>query len=445
MLHFRFIYVPCPHTKEVLCDTLLDSLLDWNLDRKISCITVDNCSTNDAMITLLLEKLDNKPLLLGGTLFHMRCCAHVLNLIVKDGLEVIKAGVEKIRESVGYWTATPKRQEKFEETARQLRNPNTKKLGLDCATRWNSTYLMLQTALLYKDVFFRLKQRESQYKHCPNEEEWEFAKEVCERLKIFYKVTEVFSGTKYPTTNLCFPNICDIRIALAEWLYCSSKVINLMASKMIEKFDKYWTVIHGVVGVAAVLDPRYKMTVLEFYFDKLFGDKAAEEIEKVRRLCYELLSEYQDRLDSRTDGIGESFSQPNLNSSETLSEYDLFVSRKKSRKENKVKSEMDHYLEEDVLPRIPGFDVLAWWKSNAPKYPTLQAMARDMLAIPVSSVASESAFSTSGRLVTPHRSRLHPKTLEALMCAQSWLWAAEMKGNNYLIALFLVSASTLFS
>ncbi|CAH1437337.1 unnamed protein product [Lactuca virosa] len=31
------------------------------------------------------------------------------------------------------------------------------------------------------------------------------------------------------------------------------------------------------------------------------------------------------------------------------------------------------------------------------------------------------AFSTSGRLVSPHRSRLHPKTLEALMCAQSWL------------------------
>lgn len=199
---------------------------------------------------------------------------------------------------------------------------------------------------------------------------------------------------------------------------------------MIEKFDKYWTVIHGVVGVAAVLDPRYKMTVLEFYFEKLYGDKASEEIEKVRKLCYDLLSEYQDRLDSRTDGIGESFSHPNLNSSETLSEYDLFVSRKKSRKENKVKSEMDHYLEEDVLPRIPGFDVLAWWKSNAPKYPTLQVMARDMLAIPVSSVASESAFSTSGRLVTPHRSRLHPKTMEALMCAQSWLWAAEMQGES---------------
>ena len=110
--------------------------MDWNIDRKISCITVDNCSTNDAMIDIImLRKLAGSSLMLGGDLFHMRCCAHILNLIVKDGLDVIKVGIDKIRESVAYWTATPKRQEKFEETARQLRVPSTKKLGLDCPTR----------------------------------------------------------------------------------------------------------------------------------------------------------------------------------------------------------------------------------------------------------------------------------------------------------------------
>ena len=44
------------------------------------------------------------------------------------------------------------------------------------------------------------------------------------------------------------------------------------------------------------------------------------------------------------------------------------------------------------------------------------------------SATQESAFSTSGRLISPHRSRLHPKTLEALMCAQSWL-LNEIRGN----------------
>ncbi|WOG86324.1 hypothetical protein DCAR_0205526 [Daucus carota subsp. sativus] len=140
--------------------------------------------------------------------------------------------------------------------------------------------------------------------------------------------------------------------------------------------------MHGVIGVAAVLDPRYKLEVLEFYFEKIFGVNAAYKVDVVRDLCYTLLKEYHDRG--------------------------------------------------DVLPKIEGFDILTWWKANAPKYPNLQHMARDFLAIPASTVASESSFSSSGRLVSPHRNRLHPNTIEALMCAQSWLWAAKMKGESFL-------------
>ena len=79
------------------------------------------------------------------------------------------------------------------------------------------------------------------------------------------------------------------------------------------------------------------------------------------------------------------------------------------------------------------FDILLWWKLNEVKYPVLQTIARDILAIPVSTVASESAFSYSGRLVSPHRNRLRPKMIEALMCVQSWLWS-EMK--KHVVNLF---------
>ncbi|XP_028071411.1 zinc finger BED domain-containing protein DAYSLEEPER-like isoform X1 [Camellia sinensis] len=197
---------------------------------------------------------------------------------------------------------------------------------------------------------------------------------------------------------------------------------------MLGKFDKYWVIIHGFIGVAIVLDPRYKLSVLEFYFDKLYGDTAEEEIAKIRQLCYDLLQEYQRKLSLGTDANVESSTSSNFGDSEIVSDYDLFISRKRRKKVNNVTSKLDHYLEEDVVTRTPNFDVLTWLKSNASKYPTLQAIARDFLAIPVSTVASESAFSTSGRLVSPYRSRLHPDTLEALMCAQSWLWAVEMQG-----------------
>ena len=114
----RFVYAPCPHTDEVLFNTLMSCLLDWNIDHKLSTLTVDNCTTNDAMIQIITDKLRCSSLMLGGELFHMRCCAHILNFIVKARLGAIVDGVEAVRDSVAFWTAKQKRIEKFEDIAR---------------------------------------------------------------------------------------------------------------------------------------------------------------------------------------------------------------------------------------------------------------------------------------------------------------------------------------
>jgi len=55
-------------------------------------------------------------------------------------------------------------------------------------------------------------------------------------------------------------------------------------------------------------------------------------------------------------------------------------------------------------------------------------IVRDFLAIPISTVAVESSFSTGSRFLTPHRSRLHPNTSMALMCVQDRLWT-NIEGN----------------
>ena len=110
------------------------------------------------MIDKIKDKLHLGSLLRNGTLLHMCYCAHILNLIVKDGLEVVKDGIDKTRDIVAFWRATTKRKEKFEETTKQLRIPCTKSLVLDCPTRWNSTYKMLEIAISYEVMFTRLKQ-----------------------------------------------------------------------------------------------------------------------------------------------------------------------------------------------------------------------------------------------------------------------------------------------
>lgn len=150
---YRFIYVPAPHTAEIISEELYEALVEWNIDEKVSTITLDNCTTNDVVVPLLVRKIGKSKLINDGKVLHMRCCAHILNLIVKDGLEELKDAIENIRESVAYWTATPKRVEKFEEVAKFVKIPINKKIGLDCKTRWNSTYKMLSLALPYKAVF----------------------------------------------------------------------------------------------------------------------------------------------------------------------------------------------------------------------------------------------------------------------------------------------------
>lgn len=68
-----------------------------------------------------------------------------------------------------------------------------------------------------------------------------------------------------------------------------------------------------------------------------------------------------------------------------------------------------------------GFDILYWWKTTRSKYKVLFLTAKDVLAVPMSTVASESAFSAGSCELDSFRSSLSPNMAEALMCTQDWI------------------------
>jgi len=78
-------------------------------------------------------------------------------------------------------------------------------------------------------------------------------------------------------------------------------------------------------------------------------------------------------------------------------------------------------LEASVDSEIEGFDILDWWRVNSSRYRILSQVFRDVLAILISTIASESAFSTRAHVLDPFRSSLSPNTVEALICTQNWL------------------------
>ncbi|KAL0342694.1 UNVERIFIED_CONTAM: Zinc finger BED domain-containing protein RICESLEEPER 1 [Sesamum calycinum] len=237
------------HTTVVLADTLVEALMDWNIDRKVPTITVDNCTTNDSMINHLLQKLPTKDMPLDG------------------------------------------------------------------------------------------------------------------------KVTEMFSGTLYPTSNFYFQKNYDIKVKLDEWVKSPNTLIQDMALSMLRKYDKYWEVCHILIGVAVVLDPRYKMSLVEFFFRKIYHESARFKIDKVRQNCYDLLFDYQSSytLNESSSSIGSlentmsSDVHSNVNVDDSLDEFEQFVVSKTSGASNlSATSELDMYLEESLLPRARDFDILNW-------------------------------------------------------------------------------------
>ena len=83
------------------------------------------------------------------------------------------------------------------------------------------------------------------------------------------------------------------------------------------------------------------------------------------------------------------------------------------------KSQLDLYLEELRLKKNSKLEVLSWWKEHYNWFPKLSLLARDLMSIPITIVASKSSFSTGKKILTPYRSHLLPENVEVTLCTKS--------------------------
>jgi len=116
---------------------------------------LDNASTNDVLQnTLRSQLLLQNGLICGSEFIHVRCCAHILNLIVQEGLKVLGEALNQIRNNIKYVRGSDSRMVKFKQCLEKFSDIDAScGLCLDVPTRWNSTYLMLKNALKYQHVF----------------------------------------------------------------------------------------------------------------------------------------------------------------------------------------------------------------------------------------------------------------------------------------------------
>jgi hypothetical protein len=120
---------------ETIDQVIENCMLEWEID-KVLTIIVDNASSNNVTILFLKNVMkDWQTNILLNEHLHVRCCAHIANLIMHDGLKKINVLIVKFRNAIRFVRSLPSRQFKFKKCVENLHIECKKSLFLDGVTR----------------------------------------------------------------------------------------------------------------------------------------------------------------------------------------------------------------------------------------------------------------------------------------------------------------------
>ncbi|KAH7471327.1 hypothetical protein FOMA001_g12965 [Fusarium oxysporum f. sp. matthiolae] len=173
------------HAGENIAYTVRNVVRDWGIDRKIGVSICDNAASNDVCLRNFYTNLDASITQADAEVRRMRCFGHIFNFVaqaflhgddaaffelqseaygmlewVEEDLEHWRAQglVGKLHNIVKFIRASPQRTEAFKAHAREQEEADIYKLAKEStaeleviqnnATRWNSTYMMIERALV---------------------------------------------------------------------------------------------------------------------------------------------------------------------------------------------------------------------------------------------------------------------------------------------------------
>jgi hypothetical protein len=201
---------------------------------------------------------------------------------------------------------------------------------------------------------------------------------------------------------------------------------------MSEKFEKYWSCSSTSLAIACFLDPRYKKKIVEYYMRRFYGDSYQVWLDEFVLVVKKLYQFYASSKPTSSKSPSHVNANVHVGPMDPLfetdnSDLDKFLY---DDPETGELGELDKYMKESLIKETK-FDILAYWKNNKTRYHVLSQIGCDMMAIQVSTVASESAFSGAGRVIDPYRNRLDPEMVQALICTKDWIRGAR-KGTVFL-------------
>ncbi|CAN1788306.1 Zinc finger BED domain-containing protein RICESLEEPER 2 [Linum perenne] len=340
---------------------LAECLEEWGL-KNVFTVTLDNASTNDVACTFLKEKLETwGTSFRSGRYLHVRCVAHIVNLVVNDGLNEIGMSVKRVRQAVRWLRSSGSREAKFHAQVTAQNVQSKRMVSLDCQTRWNSTFLMLDTALVYERVFTVLDAIDPTFKEdlfaigTPTTEDWKLVRNLTKFLKFFHRMTKTASGTKYCTVHLFLGELTRLYNHLSKASSGSDQHLAGVAWNMKAKVEKYWDVSEGenvkmnkILYIALLFDPRHKMQMLEHCFELMYGALRGQQLKMlVKEELVKMFDMYRDALTAREgEQVQGSVAVRPMNTEEDEDYDDTFAGYDLQHKVIGNRAELDKYLDD---------------------------------------------------------------------------------------------------
>ncbi|KAL7598128.1 hypothetical protein Lser_V15G25935 [Lactuca serriola] len=251
--------------------------------------------------------------------------------------------------------------------------------------------------------------------------DFEVVTEMVNFFEKFKTKTDFVSAASKPLVNLFIREVLDVEIHLRNW---STKPMFLkMVKELKTKYDKYWGAynkMNDFMYFAVLLGPTIKSPFLLHAFKKMIGYmevmeqpltpadidiKACPMVREIENRMKNLFMTHLKRFDNGGSSQQEASQKVIDVDDDNDFVFDDFLCMGGSNSGPKD-NEFRTYLKENIVNYKKDFSILGWWRRNAIKFPTVAQMAKDILVIQISSLASESAFSTCGRVVNDYRTSL---------------------------------------
>ena len=276
------------------------------------------------------------------------------------------------------------------------------KLIGDVATRWGSTYLMMERILEQQRAICSVLADDRKYWHkMLTDQEFSCLENVASVLKPIYIFIDALSGEKHVTISAVRPLLSHI----TNSLLAASEQDTTLATQMKNTITSDLTGRYGSEDISdflnkcSYLDPRFR---IDYISDK------ERIIKQIENEAVSVVETHQDAEIScevpppkKTKGLG------------AILKAALQPSSTQKDPQHRVQEEMMKY---ELLPSIEmDDDPIIWWKTNVKSFPILSTLARKYLCPCGTSVPSERLFSRAGYIVNDLRARLTPEHVNQLV------------------------------